>query len=990
MNILQIQARLKDLSDQQLQQVMQQGSGIAPEYLVLSELNRRAGMRQSQAASQPIDNTTVAQEVMAAPGLPQAVGNQMAQAMRPEDAQQSTARFAEGGIVGLQGGGFPPLPVPKPDYVAMTPEQAEIKKSVDDFVAKLQAQYGSDSAPSPALSDTDARFAESFGITDRGDLATPMVLYDGNLGTRVGSNGRQDFEADDALFRLGYDPGRMFIADTTGPNHMGPMAYAPEGASSDSGLRAPDDSIISTPMFDYAAPAYAHEFRHRGLRDLVDTYQDASPAELATLLGKTSDDPERDAAELKDFLRTVAGTGAHASYGANEGFVESYDNPETRLRYPSKVTRPAYATVEETLDYPVTRLDHLYQQRIAEHARRKNSPRQMVDALAKATQLKRFTQRYEDTFGQPVPEAMLNDYRVNELGLPAADADPERKKFLGLFAEGGIVQAFEPGGQIGMNSEYTLPRTGDPSALNLERLQQYEAQYGPAPTSDGSGEDQRTWGEWFRGLLNFQTDAQKRRDAYVPTVEDSNMFGYAEGGIVQAYGDGGILGELNRDYTPGEIAAMLRARGASTPLNPSGIVMPSPLALPPLPPALPEPRTPAPRRRGVLEGIGNAVGSAASGGMNYGISPNAGTIIPDLNLPPVDVGLLGQSLANQDYYRQGKELGLTPQQTSEAMSRGVPIEGLGQYKLDFVAEPISLGSADVVLPEPPTPTAPAPTPVVTPTAKTTPAPPAVVTPPTSTVAAPSISLPAAAPAPKFDEKAYTQAVSSFGVPGGVSDLTREGRRNAMLALAKAGFALAGSKEVTAGGAIGEAAKTGIDAYEAGAKGIEATREARRREGIAQARQQMLDRQAMSKEQFDRYYKMQGLEQQRAAATAKAERDALSAELDLMRTGAAIDSSKATAERYKQAEERQRAEATLRYVGSKLESLTGPAAQSQFQASLKGMKEGQRRTAIDARNAEIETLQAQMNSAYGVLSGGMGASEAPSQFDFGVTPAFQGE
>jgi len=101
MNIIQIQARLKDLSDQQLQQIMQQGgAGMAPEYLVLAELNRRAGMRQAQAASQPVDDTTVAQEVMAAPGLPQAVGNQMAQAMRPEGAQQSTARFAEGGIVG--------------------------------------------------------------------------------------------------------------------------------------------------------------------------------------------------------------------------------------------------------------------------------------------------------------------------------------------------------------------------------------------------------------------------------------------------------------------------------------------------------------------------------------------------------------------------------------------------------------------------------------------------------------------------------------------------------------------------------------------------------------------------------------------------------------------------------------------------------------------------------------------------------------------------
>ena len=868
MNILQIQARLKDLSDQQLQQVMQQGgAGMAPEYLVLAELNRRAGMRQSQAASQPIDNTTVAQEVMAAPGLPQAVGNQMAQAMRPEDAQQSTARFAEGGIVGLQGGGFPPLPVPKPDYVAMTPEQAEIKKSVDDFVAQVNSQYGSDSAPSPAISDADARFAESFGITDRGDLATPMVLYDGNLGTRVGSNGRQDFEADDALFRLGYDPGRMFIADTTGPNHMGPMAYAPEGASSDSGLRAPDDSIISTPMFDYAAPAYAHEFRHRGLRDLYATYKDTPIEELASILGDTSEDPVRDAEAMKNFLYSVAGAGTYRAHIENEGFIESYDDPKTPLRYPSEVTNPALTTMGDTIDYPMVSLDHSLQQLIAKREQARNSPRQMMDALAKFTLLKRFTQRYEDTFGQPVPKALLYDFVINELG--------------GGYAEGGIVQAFEPGGQIGMNSEYTLPRISEPSALDLESLQKYEEQYGPIPEATAPAKDSQSWADWLYNLFNPRSDAQKRRDAYVPTIEDNILFRYAEGGIVRAYDDGGLFGPgwMEKKFGKGQLTDM--ATGPATPIGP--------------------------------------------------------------------------------YLQQGVTLGLTEAEAREAYSRNIPLEGLGEYKIGFVDSPRELDAAPVVAPLPP-----ADYNLTRGTPPTAPPTPAVVTPPTPTVAAPSVSLPAAtplqvAPAPKFDEKAYTQAVSSFGVPGGVSDLTRESRRNAMLALAKAGFALAGSKEVTAGGAIGEAAKTGIAAYEAGAKDIAAQKEARRKEGIAQARQQMLDRRAMSQEQYKRY--MDTVTAQQAAAARGDTRAYRNASLELQKYG--IEATMARAAMTDRAAQAREAAAVTRLelgaLQDELTRLNDPITVNM----LSTLPEAQRTAALADINRRKAQIQARLDAFTGV-------------------------
>ena len=61
MNIVKLQNDLKDLSDRQLMDTMQAGS--APQYLVLSEMQRRKKMR-SEAQSQPQQPTSVAEEIM--------------------------------------------------------------------------------------------------------------------------------------------------------------------------------------------------------------------------------------------------------------------------------------------------------------------------------------------------------------------------------------------------------------------------------------------------------------------------------------------------------------------------------------------------------------------------------------------------------------------------------------------------------------------------------------------------------------------------------------------------------------------------------------------------------------------------------------------------------------------------------------------------------------------------------------------------------------
>ena len=92
MNILQVQDRLKGLSEQQLATEMQSPSGMAPQFLVLTELQRRKRVRddfQAQSAKAPA--TTVAQDAVAAAGVPQEGLAPMARAMAPNtDVTQNT------------------------------------------------------------------------------------------------------------------------------------------------------------------------------------------------------------------------------------------------------------------------------------------------------------------------------------------------------------------------------------------------------------------------------------------------------------------------------------------------------------------------------------------------------------------------------------------------------------------------------------------------------------------------------------------------------------------------------------------------------------------------------------------------------------------------------------------------------------------------------------------------------------------------------------
>lgn len=106
-NLIEMQNKLKSLSKEQLMQVLKSGS--VPQYMVVSELNRRKNMESDQARREATDGAnTVTQEVINAVGVPQGGIAQLAGAMNAQtDNTQNTGvmQMAEGGVVKMQEAG---------------------------------------------------------------------------------------------------------------------------------------------------------------------------------------------------------------------------------------------------------------------------------------------------------------------------------------------------------------------------------------------------------------------------------------------------------------------------------------------------------------------------------------------------------------------------------------------------------------------------------------------------------------------------------------------------------------------------------------------------------------------------------------------------------------------------------------------------------------------------------------------------------------------
>lgn len=105
LNMIDTQDKLKNFSEQQLIQEMQQPSGSAPQFMVLGEIERRKRMRADMQKQEGLMQPTVAQEAVSAAGVPQQGIAQVAQSLAPKtDMTQNT------GVPNTQAAGLPAQP----------------------------------------------------------------------------------------------------------------------------------------------------------------------------------------------------------------------------------------------------------------------------------------------------------------------------------------------------------------------------------------------------------------------------------------------------------------------------------------------------------------------------------------------------------------------------------------------------------------------------------------------------------------------------------------------------------------------------------------------------------------------------------------------------------------------------------------------------------------------------------------------------------------
>lgn len=199
MDILQVQDRLKNFSQDQLVSEMQAPTGNAPQFLVLSEIMRRKRLQDDFSAQQGKEgsDTTVAQEAVAAAGVPQGGIADMARSMAPNtDIARDTGvqAMASGGTVRkMQVGG---AVLTDPAIISMANRSG---MSVEEFLSSLSPEeaanlqnYATRNATRSRMTamepvgeyatqaDLDKRYAETVALPDilpaEPSTPTPMAM----------------------------------------------------------------------------------------------------------------------------------------------------------------------------------------------------------------------------------------------------------------------------------------------------------------------------------------------------------------------------------------------------------------------------------------------------------------------------------------------------------------------------------------------------------------------------------------------------------------------------------------------------------------------------------------------------------------------------------------------------------------------------------------------------------------------------------------------
>ena len=155
MNIIDVQDHLKDFSEQQLIKEMQMPTGTAPQFLVLSEIQRRKRVRDDFTKRQAAAEPTVAEEAVAAAGVPMNGIAGMSEAMAP----QSAASDGIGTIMPQTMRQSAPPPAPMPDDMAMGMRSGGLMSYGDELSQRL-----SNDKIDPFLDEVEQMASDRFGF----------------------------------------------------------------------------------------------------------------------------------------------------------------------------------------------------------------------------------------------------------------------------------------------------------------------------------------------------------------------------------------------------------------------------------------------------------------------------------------------------------------------------------------------------------------------------------------------------------------------------------------------------------------------------------------------------------------------------------------------------------------------------------------------------------------------------------------------------------
>ena len=157
MNILQVQDALKNASDMQLAGELQNPTGLAPSYLVLSEMKRRQQMRQGAQQGQ------APQSSMAEEAASQAQSDYYPEE-QPQEEDAGIEAFREGGVVRMAEGGRLPVFRPMPSI------RPSAGSRMDYVLGELENEFAANPGRrnDPAYLDSVAR---QYGI-DSGELSS--------------------------------------------------------------------------------------------------------------------------------------------------------------------------------------------------------------------------------------------------------------------------------------------------------------------------------------------------------------------------------------------------------------------------------------------------------------------------------------------------------------------------------------------------------------------------------------------------------------------------------------------------------------------------------------------------------------------------------------------------------------------------------------------------------------------------------------------------